>query len=586
MAMAEPGLIKLAAEVPPGKSLETVRDTMLQTIESLAKSNITQAELDRFKSAALNRIELGLTDSGRVGVELSEWAAQGDWRLIFLHRDAVKALDIARVKKVAGEYLKASNRTVGLFIPSKAIDRAPLPAQPDVVALVKNYKGDAKLAEGETFAATVKNIEARTERVTLPSGLKLALLPKKTRGGAVKILLKLRSGNEKDLLGQTTAAKLLSDMVLRGTKKHTYQQLRDQLDTLRAELRAGEQEGGGGDGRPGDAIFRVTTVRPSVPAVLALLAEMVKEPSFPKDEFEKLKREKEARIEESLQQPQAIAFTTLLAKVQPYPKDDVRYHHSLQETLDEVKAVKLEQLVAWQKSHWGAGDGELVVVGDFDPAEVKQVATKELGGWKAQKPYQRIAMPFHASKPTDDLIVTPDKQMAMIALGSGLPMRDDDADFPAMQMADFLFGGSGSSRLFERLRQKDGLSYGAGSFLAADPLDTSSMLLAYAICAPQNAVKAMTDMTEELNRLVQKGVDGKELADGKQKYQAQFDTTIANDDAVVGLLEESLNVGRKLDYYDALNAKVQALSPAQIAAAVAKYVKTDALVKVKAGDIK
>ena len=583
-ALAEPGLMMLMAEVAPGKAPEPVRDAMLQTIDGFAKSNITQAELDRFKSAALNRIELGLTDSQRIGVELSEWAAQGDWRLIFLHRDAVKALDIARVKKVAGEYLKSSNRTVGLFIPTKSPERAPLPAQPDVVAMVKNYKGDAKLAEGETFAATVKNIEARTERTTLPSGLKLALLPKKTRGGAVKILLKLHSGNEKDLLGQVVAAGLLPDMVQRGTKKHTYQQLRDQLDTLRAELRTGESDGE--PPKPGDAIFNVTTIRPSVPAVLALLAEMVKEPSFPKDEFEKLKREREARVEESLQQPEAIAFTTLLAKVQPYPKDDVRHHRSLQETLAEVKAVKLEQLIAWQKSHWGAGDGELVIVGDFDPAEVIKVAGKELGAWKAQKPYQRIAMPFRAFQPADDLIVTPDKQMAMIAIGSGLPLRDDDADFPALQMADFLFGGSGSSRLFERLRQKDGLSYGTRSFLRSDSFDATSTFFAFAICAPQNAGKAMAGMTEELNRLLQRGVDGKELSDGKQKYKAQFETTLASDDYVVELLEESLNVGRKLEFYDALNAKVQALSPAQVAATLAKYVKPDALVKIKAGDIK
>ncbi|MCU1282577.1 MAG: pseudouridine synthase, partial [bacterium] len=507
------------------------------------------------------------------------------WRLIFLHRDAVRALDAARVKKVAQQFLKSSNRTVGLFVPTKALDRAPLPSQPDVVAMTKGYKGSEALSQGETFEATVANIEKRTERLALPSGMKLALLSKKTRGNAVKIMLKLHTGNEKDLKGAVDAAALLPDMVQRGTKKHTYQQLRDELDKLKAELHTGQQ-GPGGGARPGDAVFTVTTVRESVPAVLALLGEITREPTFPKEEFEKLKKERVARVEDSLQQPQAIAFTTLLSKSQPYPKDDVRYRPSLKERLERTKALKLEQLVAWHKGYWGAGDGELVMVGDFDAAEVKQLAAAQFGTWKAAKAYKRLTMPYRAAQVADDLIQTPDKQMAMIGIGGSFALRDDDADFPAMQMVDFLFGGSPSSRLFERLRQKDGLSYGAGSMLDADSFDQNSLFLAFAICAPQNALKAMTAMLDELNSLLQKGVAAKELSDGKQAYKAQFETTLANDDAVLALLEESLAVGRKLDFYDKLMSSVQALTAPQIGAAVAKYVKPEALVKVKAGDIK
>ncbi|HWE29716.1 MAG TPA: pitrilysin family protein, partial [Polyangia bacterium] len=459
------------------------------------------------------------------------------------------------------------------------------PLKPDVVAMVKSYKGVESLAQGEEFAATVTNIEARTERASLPSGMKLALLPKKTRGGAVKIMLKLHTGSEKDLKGLVDAVALLPDLVQRGTKKHTYQQIRDELDKLKAELRTGQQ-GLGGGARPGDATFTVTTVRQSVPAVLALIGEMVHEPTFPKDEFEKLKKEKVARIEDSLQQPQAIAFTTLMSKAQPYPKDDVRYRPSLKERLERVKAVKLEQLIAWHKSYWGAGDGELVMVGDFDAAEVKKLAGAEFGAWKAHTPFKRLSMPYRAPAVGDELILTPDKQMAMIGIGGSFQLRDDDADYPAMAMVDFIFGGSPGSRLMERLRQKEGLSYGAGSFLDADSFDQNSLFLAYAICAPQNALKAMASMMDELDAFLHKGVAPKELSDAKQAYKAQFDTTLANDDAVVSLLEESLSVGRKLDYYDKLMSSVQALTAPQIAAAVAKYVKPDGLVKVKAGDIK
>lgn len=585
LPLAEPGLMELRVEVAPGKSPELVRDKMLETIESLAKSKITDEELARFKTAMLKKIELGLTDAGRVGIELSEWAAQGDWRLIFIHRDAVKALDAARVQKVAAAYLKPANRTVGLFVPTKAPERAPLPSQPDVVSLVKSYKGQETLAKGEAFVATIANIESRTERATLPSGMKLALLSKKTRGNAVKIVLKVNAGSEKDLKGQVDAVALLADMVQRGTKQHTYQQLRDKLDELKAELRAGGQ-GAPGMSRPGEATFNVTTVRESVPAVLALLGEMVREPSFPKDEFEKLKKERLARLEDALQQPQALAFTTLLQKAQPWPKDDVRYRPSLAERVERLKAVKLEQLSAFHKSFWGARDAELVMVGDFDADEVKKIATKEFGAWKAPKAYKRIALPYKAPAVGDELIVTPDKQMAMIGVASSIAMRDDDPDYPAMEIIDFVWGGSAKSRLLERLRQKDGLSYGARSMIDSDAFDKNSLLLAFAICASPNAVKAMTAMLEELRTLVTKGVPDGELKDAKEAYKAQWDTQLASDDAVASLLEESLYVGRKLDFYDKLMASVQGLTTAQVSAALAKYVKPEAFVKVKAGDIK
>ena len=224
--------------------------------------------------------------------------------------------------------------------------------------------------------------------------MKLALLPKKTRGNAVKILLKLHAGNEKDLKGTVEAAALLPEMVQRGTKKHSYQQLRDELDKLKAELRTGQQGIAIAGARPGDAIFAVTTVRESVPAVLALLGEIVREPTFPKEEFEKLRKEKVARLEDSLQQPQALAFTTLLSKAQPYAKDDVRYAPSLSEQLERLKALKLEQLIAGSTRASGApATASWWWSATFDAAEVKQLAASAVRRMEGAK---AVPAPDHA----------------------------------------------------------------------------------------------------------------------------------------------------------------------------------------------
>ena len=181
----------------------------------------------------MKNIDLALNNSDQVGLTLSESIAAGDWRLFFLHRDRLRKVTPEEVSQVASRYFKPSNRTVGLFIPTPKPDRAEIPATPDLTAALKDYKGDASVAAGEAFDPSPANIESRTIRSDA-GGIKLALLPKKTRGGKVVAQMTLRYGDEKSLMNRTTAARIAGAMLMRGTTKHTRQQIRDELDRLKA----------------------------------------------------------------------------------------------------------------------------------------------------------------------------------------------------------------------------------------------------------------------------------------------------------------------------------------------------------------
>ena len=116
------------------------------------------------------------------------------------------------------------------------------------------------------------------------------------------------------------------------------------------------------------------------------------------------------------------------------------------------------------RDYLGADHGELVVVGDFEPSEILPILAKTFDGWKAEKPYARIERPYQPDlKPERETILTPDKENAIYLAGLSLPIKDDDPDYPALLMGNFILGGGGlSSRIADRLRQKGGLSYGAG----------------------------------------------------------------------------------------------------------------------------
>ena len=118
-----------------------MRDAMTEILESLGTTKITDEEVTRAKTKLLKDRELQMADSNRIGVALSEWAAKGDWRLFFLHRDRVAAVTAADVARVAKAYLQASNRTVGFFLPTTKSERTPIPEVPDISKLVSGYTG-------------------------------------------------------------------------------------------------------------------------------------------------------------------------------------------------------------------------------------------------------------------------------------------------------------------------------------------------------------------------------------------------------------------------------------------------------------
>jgi zinc protease len=578
--MAEPGVMVFFAKVGKSGSVSQVQSTMIDVVESM--KTIKKDELERWRAGFFREFDLILADTAKTGVVLSEFAAMGDWRLFFLMRDRVKATTVEDVERFAKEYLKRSNRTLGQFIPTKDPDRAPLPGTPDVAAMLKDYQGQAVGEAGEAFVATVDNVEKRTSRETLPGGLKLAMLPKKTKGGQVRMVVTIRFGSEADLKGKVEVAAMLPELLLRGTRKLSFAQLKDKLDLLKAEVSA--TQGHGSPSTKNVAQIHVKTVRESLPAVIALVGEILREPALSKKEFESLRKEMLTKLEEQLSDPMTNASVTLMRDLLPYPKDDVRYTPSVQESIDRLRKVTPADLVAMHRL-WGAGAAQVSVVGDFDPAATKANIEKAIGNWKSPKAYQRITLPFIESKPSDDVINTPDKEMAFIAAGQSLALRDDDPVYPALYLFNYMAGGSPSSRIFTRLRQKEGISYGAFSQLLAHPIDKSGFFFAGALAAPASMDRAMSSMLAELDGMVKSGVGDKETADAKKSYAKLWESRIADDEFVVSELNQGLFLGRTFEYWKDLNSKIEKLAPAQIDAAAKQFIDPAKLSKVRAGDL-
>ena len=166
-------------------------------------------------------------------------------------------------------------------------------------------------------------------------------------------------------------------------------------------------------------------------------------------------------------------------------------------------------------------------------------------------------------------------------------MNDSDPDYPAMKVADFIFGKAAlSSRLGNRIRQKEGLSYGVASMFRADSQDKSATFLMFAITNPKNIDKVEKAVVEELQLFVDQGVNPTELEEAKKAYLEQLKVQRTQDSQLAGLVASELFAGRTFAYYDEMEKAIAGLTVDDVNAAIKKHFQPKKVVHIRAGDFK
>ena len=325
--------------------------------------------------------------------------------------------------------------------------------------------------------------------------------------------MNLRFGDEKALTGQAAAADLAADLLLRGTRDADppadpgrARPAQGARPPRRAAARA--PHGGRRDGprvaAGGAGAGHRVPARGLLPGEGARGAAA--RPTWPASSSRRASRRPSAMI----------AFNR---HVNPWPKGDVRYVPLPEEQIADYRAATLaEREGASTPRSYGGQVGEVAVVGDFDQAAVPGGAGEGARtAGRPATPFARVARPYRAvRRPSGSSWSSPTRPTPSWPPASPCEIRDDDADWPALVMGNYMLGGGFlNSRLAVRIRQKEGLSYGVGSSLSASPLDRSGRFMAYAIFAPQNEARLLTALNEELaarpeGRLHRGGAQGRQ----------------------------------------------------------------------------
>ncbi|MGC6445402.1 MAG: M16 family metallopeptidase, partial [Rubripirellula sp.] len=542
-AFTEPGLLFSLAEVPGDGSLESARAALVEAMErSFAEEPITEKEVGRAVQQILKQRELQASNTDRIAVSLSDWAAQGDWRLYFLFRDHIETLTTEQVQAVAEKYFVRNNRTVGLFIPSEKSDRVEIPEAPDLAQMLDGYKGREAVSAGEQIDPDPLEIEKRTLRGDLTEGIRYAFIPKKTRGETVTFTVTLRFGTGETLKGKRGAVELLGIMMGRGTQKLDYSAIEDEKVRLRLQASVSSTLG----------LLQISakTKREFLPESVALIGDIIRSPRFEGSELEVIRRQIVTSLEQSSTDPQSLGRRSVDRRLTPYPKGHVLAVQSIDEEIEMYRSVTIDEISALHREFIGSHAGEVTAVGDFDVESFKALIKEQLDGLEVDRPYVRVDRPAHPEIPGSlEAIETPDKENAVYRASLQINLSDSDPEFAALELGNFILGGGSlSSRLGNRVRQQEGLSYGIASYTLPRSKDSRVDFTVAAITNPGKKDHLIEVINEELIRIREEGITETELKEAKAAYLQAARVRRSDDGALNQELLSSLFNERTLQH--------------------------------------
>jgi zinc protease len=581
MAGFDPGMFTCFAKAEPGTDLETTRLALIESIESVNDAGLTEEDIARSVKELANLYEEAQTDTARLSQELSDWAAYGDWRMFFVHRDRLEQVKLADVLRVSQTYFQSSNRTTAFFVPTEKPNRVAIPERPELGALLQDYRGREAMTAGETFEPTPENIAARIVRGQLPGGIKYALLPKQVRGEKFHLKLTLRFGSEATLKEPRLqkACELLGAAFQLGTDRYSEAELADVLTELKAELSV--------DSEPGEVTFTLSGRKNQFDEALEVLAEVIRHPTFPDEEFSLLKSELRSEIESLKSDPEYLAQSELARRLSPFPVDSLHYVPTIEENLQRLEMVTVDDIRNLYKKFLSASNGELTVVGSFDKDLAIENLAEALAGWTSSVPYARIATPFVDVKPESIVLETPDKENSIYLAGTNLAIQSDDPDWEALYIAcDILGGGSLASRLAVRIREEQGLSYAVGCQFTAEALDRSAYFMTYAITNPSNRDKLVKSIDEVFDQALATGVTEEELNDARTSYLKSLTENLSDVESLTATLHGYQEAGRDETFLTRRQKNMQALTTESVNVALQKLLNSKKLVVITAGDFK
>jgi zinc protease len=257
----------------------------------------------------------------------------------------------------------------------------------------------------------------------------------------------------------------------------------------------------------------------------------------------------------------------------------------MQESIENFKALTVDDIKALYRQVSGS-NGQVAIVGDFEVEPIKETLGQIFADWDSTVTYQRVSEPAPDGIKGERIVInTPDKKNATYYAALLRPMTDADPDYEALLIGNYVLGGGPlSSRLADRVRKKDGLSYTVGSQFRAESIDEQAMFSIYAISNPDNTEKVVATIEEVIQKYFDDGIEDEELSKAMASYLNKRQGGRAEDRRLASLLRKNLEVGRDMSFFADSDQTMENLTKDKVESAMKAFLNLDEMVIVTAGD--
>ncbi len=583
----DPSLHILMAELTPGTATEKVEKLLIEGVEKVKKDGVTPAETASAIARITAATALARDGSFAMADALNDCIAVGDWTLYDRLSAAVRAVTPADVQRVARTWLLADQSTTGLFLPkddAPAAEPAPGAAEKpaDIAAAVP--------APAEKPAAEVTPGPVRLPKApaTATQGAEAAvslLAPRILRSRTAGLDLLVCPTGVQDVITVTGSlpafspanpalGSLTAGMFERGTKQHTATQLAGLLDAVGAQIQftASRQT----------IDFSAKFLKKDTALVIGLLAEQLRQPAFPADEFAKLQTQLAAATESSREDTDHQAATAFSQAA--FPAGHPNRRSTPDETLAALKKTTLADVKTFHHDWCGPAAFTVVAVGDLDPASFTAAVEKSFTGWTGGRPLPAVTPAPALGAATPVSVSIPGKESLSVVMGQPSGLRASDPDHLPLALATAALGSGFTSRLIGHVRDTEGLTYGIASRLAADTF-TDGQWAIRATFAPALLEKGLASTRRELTAWHQTGLTADEFAYRQNALAGAHRVSLATTEGLAGAILGTLQAGQPLTRLDTLPAEIHALTLDQVNAAIKKHLDPEKMIQVIAGSL-
>ncbi|MGM9485661.1 M16 family metallopeptidase [Roseateles sp. NT4] len=578
----DPGTAGAFAVLPPGAEVDKVETMLLDLAEGRTAKPFDESELVRVRDIAVNSYRQQMKNPEALIQQISGLIAAGDWRLLFQLMEDIPKVTLADVERVRAAYFKPANRTLGRYLPADKIERIEIPAAPALEQRLADLKGPPKVEEGEQLDPVPAVLESRMKRVTLPSGIALHTLQKQTRGNTVVLQMQLRWG-ERDATFARNGTGMVGALMDEGSAGYSKQQLQDAMIKLRASLNVNSYDQG--------ATIFISAERDTLLPALRVAADALRKPLFPQEAFDREIKSGIAGIEASRQEPSVLrqeATRGHYNKARGVSLGHPDYVMGVDERIANLKATTLDEVKRFYGDYWSFNEAQVSAVGAL-PDGLGAEIDKLFGDWKKPAAPKFVRhIPQHVAVPPARFdAIARDKANAIVRVHAPLPLNSEDPDYLALELAVHIFGGGGlESRLSERVRQKEGLTYGIGASLSAGFFGNAGSFSIQASYAPDKRERVIAVVQEEVARMAKDGVTAAELDRAKKDILEGRKQSRADPGALAGGLTSLAERGETWVAAQKRDDALAAVTVEQANAAWRKHIKADSFIISTAGDFK